>query len=40
MPGTTLAVVFGSWLVILVLTLLYYFVWSRNIQWDDEDDGS
>ena len=37
MPGTTLAIVFGSWIVILILTLLYYFVWSRGHDWGEED---
>lgn len=29
MPWTTLVVVFGSWALLLVLTLLSFFVWSR-----------
>ena len=30
MPWTTVAIVFGSWVVLLLLTLVYYFVWSRK----------
>lgn len=37
MPWTTLVVVFGSWVVLLLLTLLYYFVWSHKRDWQDED---
>jgi hypothetical protein len=36
-PGTTLIIVFGSWIVIFVLTLLYYFIWSRGHAWGEED---
>ena len=37
MPWTTPAVVFGSWFLILVLTLLRYFVWSPRLDDDGED---
>ena len=30
MPAATIAVVFGAWIVLLVLTLLQFFVWSRR----------
>lgn len=30
MPWTTLAVVIGSWFLLLILTLLHFFVWSRR----------
>ena len=35
MPWTTVAIVFGSWVVLLLLTLVYYFVWSRKRDWTD-----
>jgi len=35
MPITTLIIIFGSWLVILALVLLYFFKWSKR---DGEDD--
>ncbi|MEZ4654220.1 MAG: hypothetical protein R3E12_11690 [Candidatus Eisenbacteria bacterium] len=28
LPASTILIVFGSWAVLLLLTLLYYFVWS------------
>jgi hypothetical protein len=37
MPWTTPAVVFGSWFLILVLTLLRFFVWSPRLDDDGED---
>jgi hypothetical protein len=37
MPWTTALVVFGSWILLLVLTLLNYAVWSNRIAGDDED---
>jgi hypothetical protein len=37
MPWTTPAVVFGSWLLILILTLLRFFVWSPRPDDDGED---
>lgn len=30
MPGSTLVIVFGSWGLLLVLTLLNFFVFSRR----------
>jgi hypothetical protein len=30
LPASTIAIVFGSWALLLLLTLLYYFVWSRR----------
>jgi len=38
MPASTVIVVFGSWIVIAVLTLLYYRVWSHRHDWDDPED--
>ena len=38
MPWTTVLIVFGSWVVILILTLAYYFVWSLRQSWGDEED--
>jgi heme/copper-type cytochrome/quinol oxidase subunit 2 len=38
MPWTTLAVVFGSWVLLLVLTLLYYLVWSLRRHYGDGED--
>jgi heme/copper-type cytochrome/quinol oxidase subunit 2 len=38
MPWTTVLVVFGSWIVILILTLTYYFVWSLRQNRGDEQD--
>lgn len=40
MPQSTLAIVFGAWFVILMLTLVYYFVWSRRRDHGDEDERS
>ncbi|GEM_PF-3014671 len=28
----TILVVFGSWIVLFILTLLYYFVWSKEVE--------
>ncbi len=39
MPWTTLAVVFGSWFLLLGLVLLYYFIWSRGRDYGDGEDG-
>ena len=30
MPIATALVVFGAWLVLLMLTLLHYFLWSKK----------
>ena len=30
MPASTLLIVIGSWVVLAVLTGLYYFVWSKT----------
>ena len=38
MPVSTILVVFGSWLLLLVLTLLYYFVWSHHRDWSEGED--
>lgn len=35
MPISTVIVVLGSWFVLLILTLLYYFVWSRGRDWPE-----
>ena len=35
MPAGTLLIIAGAWLVLLVLTLLYVFVWSRDEPGDD-----
>ena len=32
MDFLTIIVVFGSWIVLLILTLLYYFVWSKEVE--------
>ncbi len=37
MPWSTLAVVFGSWLVLLVLTVLYHAVWSKRRDYGDRE---
>lgn len=36
MPVSTVIVVGGSWILLLILTLLYYFVWSKHRDWGDE----
>ena len=36
MPVSTLLIVCGSWVILLVLTLLYYFVWSKPDQEEEE----
>ena len=28
----TILVVFGSWIILFILTLLYYFVWSKEVE--------
>jgi hypothetical protein len=35
MPTSTLIVVFGSWFLLLILTLLYYLVWSLRRDWSE-----
>jgi hypothetical protein len=35
MPSSTVFVVLGSWFLLLILTLLYYFVWSLRRDWSD-----
>jgi hypothetical protein len=37
MPWATVLVVAGSWLLLLVLTLLYLSVWSKGRDWGEED---
>ncbi len=32
MDFLTIIVVFGSWVVLFILTLLYYFVWSKEVE--------
>ncbi len=32
MDFLTIMVVFGSWIVLFILTLLYYFVWSKEVE--------
>ena len=36
MTGSTLLIVIGSWVVLLVLTLLYVLVWSKDQPGDDD----
>lgn len=40
MPWTTAVIVFGSWFVILILTLLYFFSWSKRVNHEDGESGS
>jgi hypothetical protein len=39
MPWPTTLVVFGSWILLLVLTLVNYAFWSERIA-DKDEDGS
>ncbi len=32
MDFLTIIVVFGSWIALFILTLLYYFVWSKEVE--------
>ncbi len=32
MDFLTIIVVFGSWVTLFILTLLYYFVWSKEVE--------
>jgi hypothetical protein len=36
MPVSTLLIVLGSWVILAVLTLLHYFVWSKRDRGEDE----
>lgn len=37
MPASTIIVVFGSWVVIALLTFLYHRFWSHRHDWDDSE---
>ena len=36
MPVSTLLIVCGSWVILALLTLLYYFVWSKPNRGEEE----
>jgi len=38
MPWSTVAVVVGSWILLLALTLLYYLVWSLHRDYGDGEE--
>jgi hypothetical protein len=37
MPWSTVVVVGGSWILLLLLTLLYIRVWSKHRDWGEGD---